>query len=181
MLTANSNLVPTIVLLGSFLVPVTFVVWAYEHGRSAQVTVPLLFTAFVVGGVLGVLGAALLEAYLLHPSVWLYAGVGLIEEAVKLAALVFVARRLHPRTMRDGLVLGATVGFGFAAFESAGYAFNARSATACGRRSSAAPRSPSPATAGASPAASSPPTSESPSSMPCGTRCTASRSPSPSS
>ena len=51
--------------------------------------------------------------------------VGLIEEAVKLAALWLLARRLPRYTMRDGIVLGATVGFGFAAFESAGYAFNA--------------------------------------------------------
>ena len=50
---------------------------------------------------------------------------GLIEEAVKLAALWLLARRLPRYTMRDGIVLGATVGFGFAAFESAGYAFNA--------------------------------------------------------
>ncbi len=46
---------------------------------------------------------------------------GLIEEAVKLGALWLLARY----TMRDGMVLGATVGFGFAALESAGYAFNA--------------------------------------------------------
>ncbi|WP_067450817.1 PrsW family intramembrane metalloprotease [Actinomadura macra] len=123
--TANSNLLPTIVLLGSFLVPVTFVVWAYEHGTSGAITVPLLFRGFVVGGVLGVLGASVLERYLLHPSLWMYFGVGLIEEAVKMAALVFVARQMRVRTMRDGLVLGATVGFGFAAFESSGYAFNA--------------------------------------------------------
>ncbi|MGK5555542.1 PrsW family intramembrane metalloprotease [Actinomadura kijaniata] len=124
-ITANANLLPTIVLLGSFVVPVAFVVWAYEHGTSGEVTVPLLFSAFVVGGVLGVLGASLLETYLLHPSLWMYLGVGLIEEAVKLAALWFIARRLPIYTPRDGLVLGATVGFGFAAFESAGYAFNA--------------------------------------------------------
>lgn len=123
--TENSNLVPTVVLLGSFLVPVTFVVWAYGRGRSDEVTVELLFTAFVVGGVLGVLGASILESWLLKPSLWTYVGVGLIEEGVKLGALVFVARKLRRRTTKDGLVLGATVGFGFAAFESAGYAFNA--------------------------------------------------------
>ncbi|MFD1934791.1 MULTISPECIES: PrsW family intramembrane metalloprotease [Nonomuraea] len=123
--TSNSNLVPTLVLLGSFLVPVTFVVWAYERGRSAEVTVELLFTAFVVGGVLGVLGASLLESWLLRPSLAVYLGVGLIEEGVKLIALMVVTRKMARRTMRDGLVLGATVGFGFSAFESAGYAFNA--------------------------------------------------------
>ncbi|GAA0934575.1 hypothetical protein [Nonomuraea longicatena] len=90
LLTANSNLVPTVVLLGSLLVPVTFVVWAYGRGRSAEVTVELLFKAFVIGGVLGVLGASILESYL-HPSLLMYVGVGLIEEGVKLAARVLLA------------------------------------------------------------------------------------------
>nr|BFE70009.1 hypothetical protein GCM10020092_033100 [Actinoplanes digitatis] len=30
-LTGNLNLIPTLVLLGSFLVPVTFVAWAFER------------------------------------------------------------------------------------------------------------------------------------------------------
>ena len=123
--TSNANLVPTIILLGSFLVPVAFVTYAF--GRADQVvTAQRIFTAFVYGGVLGVLGASVLEAaFLRQPSGLAYVGVGLIEEAVKLAALWLVARRLPRYTMRDGIVLGATVGLGFAAFESAGYAFNA--------------------------------------------------------
>ncbi|MEV4889589.1 PrsW family glutamic-type intramembrane protease [Nonomuraea sp. NPDC055795] len=122
--TENSNLLPTVVLLGSFLVPVTFVVWAYTRERSSEVTVELLFKAFVIGGVLGVLGASILESYL-QPSLVMYAGVGLIEEGVKLAALMLLTRGLRRHDVWDGVVLGATVGFGFAAFESAGYAFNA--------------------------------------------------------
>jgi protease PrsW len=123
--TSNANLVPTIILLGSFLVPVAFVTYAFGHADQV-VTAQRIFTAFVYGGVLGVLGASVLEAaFLRQPSGPAYAGVGLIEEAVKLAALWLVARRLPRYTMRDGIVLGATVGLGFAAFESAGYAFNA--------------------------------------------------------
>lgn len=123
--TGNANLVPTIILLGSFLVPVTFVSYAFCHADQV-VTAQRIFTAFVYGGVLGVLGASILEAaFLRQPSGSTYFGVGLIEEAVKLAALWLVARRLPRYTMRDGIVLGAAVGFGFAAFESAGYAFNA--------------------------------------------------------
>jgi RsiW-degrading membrane proteinase PrsW (M82 family) len=123
--TQNVNLVPTIILLGSFLVPVTFV--AYAFGRAGQIiTAQRILTAFVYGGVLGVLGASLLEAeFLKSTSVGTYLYVGLIEEAVKLAALWLLARRLPRYTMRDGIVLGAAVGFGFAALESAGYAFNA--------------------------------------------------------
>ncbi|MEU0797344.1 PrsW family glutamic-type intramembrane protease [Amycolatopsis sp. NPDC005961] len=120
--TGNPNLLPTLVLLGSFLVPVTFVAWAFERRDSGEITAELVFRNFLVGGVLGVLGASVLEAYLLYPSVWLYVWVGLIEEAVKLVALALLTRGLAVKSMRDGLILGATVGFGFAAFESAGYA-----------------------------------------------------------
>ncbi|HEY0533141.1 MAG TPA: PrsW family glutamic-type intramembrane protease [Actinoplanes sp.] len=123
--TGNPNLIPTLVLLGSFLVPVTFVVWAFGRRHSGEVTAELLFTTFVTGGVLGVLSASLLEAYLLHPSPGLFFGVGLIEEAAKLLVLAFLTRRLQHKYAIDGLILGASVGFGFAAFESAGYAFTA--------------------------------------------------------
>ncbi|GHF06150.1 hypothetical protein GCM10010359_03990 [Streptomyces morookaense] len=123
--TQNTNLLPMLILLGSFLVPGCFALWAYErHGRALGID--LLLGCFFVGGVLGVLGASVLEYYLLHPSVRLFLGVGLIEEAVKAWALILLVRRhREARGLRAGLVLGAAVGFGFAALESAGYAFNA--------------------------------------------------------
>jgi RsiW-degrading membrane proteinase PrsW (M82 family) len=123
--TGNANLIPTVVLLGSFLVPVTFVAWAFERRETGEITAGLIFSTFVTGGVLGVLGASVLESFLLHPSPWLFFGVGLVEEAVKLGALMALSRHLRTRTLRDGMILGAAVGFGFSAFESAGYAFTA--------------------------------------------------------
>ncbi|MEZ0065838.1 RsiW-degrading membrane proteinase PrsW (M82 family) [Streptacidiphilus sp. MAP12-20] len=122
--TNNSNLVPTIVLLGSFLVPGSFVVWAYER-YGQDLGTDRIVACFAVGGIIGVLGASLLEYFLLDSSIWIYVGVGLIEEAVKAWALILLTRRIPGSGVRHGLVLGATVGFGFAAFESAGYAFNA--------------------------------------------------------
>jgi RsiW-degrading membrane proteinase PrsW (M82 family) len=124
-LTDNINLVPTLVLLGSFVVPVTFVAWAFEHRDSGELTAGLVLSTFVTGGVLGVLSASLLESYLLHPSPVLFLGVGLIEEASKLIALMVLTRPLRTKSLRDGMILGGAVGLGFAAFESAGYAFTA--------------------------------------------------------
>lgn len=124
-LTANATLVPTLVLLGSFLVPVAFVAWAFERRTTGEITAALVFQTFVVGGVLGVLAASLLESYLLHPSAMLFLGVGLIEEAVKLAALAVLTRGLKAKTSQDGMILGACVGLGFSAFESTGYALMA--------------------------------------------------------
>ena len=101
--TDNVNLVPTIILLGSFLVPVTFVVYAFQHYADEVVTAQRIFTAFVYGGALGVLGASVLEAAFCgsRPG-WPMSGWGLIEEAVKLAALWLLAWRLPRYTMRDG-------------------------------------------------------------------------------
>ena len=61
LMTGNVALVPTLVLLGSFLVPVTFVTWAFERWRDEDVTTEIVVSAFVVGGLLGVLGASVLE------------------------------------------------------------------------------------------------------------------------
>jgi RsiW-degrading membrane proteinase PrsW (M82 family) len=123
--TQNTNLIPAVILIGSFLVPVTFASYALTRA-DAILTTQRIFVAFVCGGLLGVLGASVLEAAFIRGSAgWTWLWVGAIEEAVKLAALWLMARRLPRRTVRDGIVLGAAVGLGFAAFESAGYAFDA--------------------------------------------------------
>ena len=122
-ITLNTNLIPTLILLGSFLVPFCVVLFVVER-VSGTVSILQTILLFFVGGVCGVLGASLLEADL-HPSFLLYAAVGLIEELVKAIILVVATRATLPKTRMQGALLGATVGAGFAAFESAGYAFNA--------------------------------------------------------
>src|SRR3954447_18032898 len=121
--TRNSNLVPTIILLGSFLVPLTVMLFAAER-VPGNVTATGLMLAFFVGGIFGVLGASLLESRL-HSQLQGLIAVGFIEEFVKAVILVVVGWRVRPKTGYQGALLGATVGAGFAAFESAGYAFNA--------------------------------------------------------
>lgn len=120
--TGNVNMIPTVVLLGSFLVPVTAIVWYLDHYESLQITPRVIFSTFIVGGVLGVLAASIFESYLGRESVLFYLGVGLLEELAKFLALLFIAQRLSYYTMREGIVLGAAVGFGFGALESSGYA-----------------------------------------------------------
>jgi protease PrsW len=133
--TGNFNLVPTVVLLGSFLVPVAAVLWYLDHYDSEVATGRVVFNAFLVGGVLGILAASLLEGWFLAGGIVAFLGVGLIEEGAKLLALVLVARRIPKVAVRDGVVLGAAVGFGFAALESSGYALTALFANASGHLS----------------------------------------------
>lgn len=121
-LTSNPNMLPLIVLLGSFLVPATAVIWYLDHYESPILSPRLVVDAFLVGGILGVLAASILEGWLLSDGILIYLGVGLIEEFSKLLGLLFISRRLRQFDSRDGIVLGAAVGFGFAALESSGYA-----------------------------------------------------------
>ncbi len=120
--THNVILLPTIVLLGSFLVPITAVVWYLDHDPSPELSPRRIVTAFLIGGVMGVLGASLLEYWLVRVGLIGAFEVGLIEEFVKGAFIVVVALGIGRFHIRDGMVLGATVGFGFAALESSGYA-----------------------------------------------------------
>jgi protease PrsW len=121
--TNNLILLPTIVLLGSFLVPVTGVVWYLDHDPSAALSPRRIVSAFILAGVLGALAASTLEYWLVFgPGLFGNLKVGLIEEFVKGALIVVFALGIRSYTTRDGMVLGATVGFGFAALESSGYA-----------------------------------------------------------
>ena len=121
--TLNSNLIPTLILLGSFLVPFCVMLFVLER-IAGNISTLQVIIAFFIGGITGVLGASLLEAGL-APSLFSYLGVGFIEEFVKGLLLIIIGWRVMPKTASQGALLGATVGAGFAAFESAGYAFNA--------------------------------------------------------
>ncbi|MFC6008108.1 PrsW family intramembrane metalloprotease [Angustibacter luteus] len=123
--TADDILVPTLILMGSFLVPITMVVFALTREGEDQLSEDWLMLSFILGGSVGVVFAALVETYLLPTAEGTFIMVGLIEETTKALLVIFVARKVTTRRPRDGMVFGATVGAGFAAFESAGYALSA--------------------------------------------------------
>jgi RsiW-degrading membrane proteinase PrsW (M82 family) len=121
--TQNIILLPTIVLLGSFLVPVTAIVWYLDHDTSPSLSPRRIVSAFIIAGVLGLIVASLLEFWLVYgPGTIGMLKVGFIEEFVKGAAIILLALGLRSYATRDGMLLGGTIGFGFAALETSGYA-----------------------------------------------------------
>jgi RsiW-degrading membrane proteinase PrsW (M82 family) len=121
-ITGNPNYFPTVILLGAFVVPVSFVVYFYEHVRHREISIPLLTTCFLVGGVLGLIAAGILEyGTLLGLGILGLFGVGLIEESVKLIfpSVMYIGWRY--RHEADGLLFGIAAGMGFAALETMGY------------------------------------------------------------
>lgn len=123
-LTQNPNLFPTVVMIGSFLVPVTYVTFFYERRHLSNLSISTTIMGFVYGGILGVLAASLLDPiFIRNLTITSTIAIGVIEEFVKIIGVLIIARRFRHDQEMDGLILGAAAGMGFAALESMGYAF----------------------------------------------------------
>jgi RsiW-degrading membrane proteinase PrsW (M82 family) len=126
LLTNNPILFPTVVMVGSFMIPVTYVAFFYDRRRLSRLTVPSIAQGFIYGGLIGVLAASILEPLFIQKLDFVTAfGVGLIEEFAKVIGILIIARRMGHDSEMDGLLLGVAAGMGFAALESNGYAFTA--------------------------------------------------------
>jgi protease PrsW len=124
--TQSLNYIPSVLLLGAFLIPVTFVTYLYERLPKWEVTLPPLAICFLWGGALGTVVAGSLEYDLLRGlGVLALLGVGLIEESAKLIfPLIFYFLGRY-RSEGAGIVLGVSTAMGFAALETMGYGFMA--------------------------------------------------------
>jgi protease PrsW len=121
-LTQDLNFLPAMILLGALVVPVTLVVYFYDHVRDRDISIAWLTGSFIIGGAIGIVVAGLLEFSTLKslnaPGLIF---VGLAEESAKLIwpLVMFIMWRF--RHEADGLLFGVAVGMGFAALETMGY------------------------------------------------------------
>jgi len=126
MLTGNPNLFPSLVMVGSFSVPVAYVAFLYERKNFSRLKMPVVSLAFLYGGLVGIIATSFIgPLFTIQFDLGGVLAVGLIEEFAKILGVLVIARRRQHVSEMDGLVLGAAVGMGFAALESTGYAFTA--------------------------------------------------------
>jgi RsiW-degrading membrane proteinase PrsW (M82 family) len=125
--TQNPNFFPSLILLGSIVVPAAVLSFAATGGRRAiKVDAGMIAFTAVAGGILGSVAAGTLEYDTLRalgavPMIM----VGVIEEASKIlvpAAVFVINRRLR---WPAAVVLGIASGAGFATLETMGYGFTA--------------------------------------------------------
>jgi RsiW-degrading membrane proteinase PrsW (M82 family) len=121
--TGNPLFFPTVILLGAFIVPVTFIAYFYEYVRDRDIPQSILTACFIVGGIVGVILAGLIEFRTLRSlGIVSLFGIGLIEESVKLVFPIIMFVMWKYRHEADGLLFGVSAGMGFAALETMGYA-----------------------------------------------------------
>lgn len=116
----NPNLVPGLMFVGNFAIPFCVAVFFYELNVRREVPFLEVMRAMFYGGLMSLIFALGLVAVSPHLLAWI---AGPIEEPAKLMAAILIAGSRRNGRILTGLLLGAGVGAGFAAFESSGYTF----------------------------------------------------------
>ena len=121
----NTNLLPGLMIIGSFAIPFSILMLFFEVNVLRNISLYQVIKVVLGGGVLSLILTMFLYQFFgkLGSSFGAVAA-GIIEEIGKAAALLLVINKLKYRWTLNGLLLGAAIGTGFAAFESSGYAFN---------------------------------------------------------
>jgi RsiW-degrading membrane proteinase PrsW (M82 family) len=120
--TNNTNCVPGIMFLGAFAVPLATLTLLFELNTPRNVSLHVVVKLFLFGAIAS-LGVALL-GYALPIFDISDMEAGIVEEVAKLLTVVVVMRSARYPYILNGILFGATVGAGFACFETAGYALN---------------------------------------------------------
>ena len=123
---SNPNYVPAIIFSGSFAIPLTTLVLFFELNIRRNVPFWSVIRVLLAGSLLSFFFTQILGSntdFLLSPLG--ASSAALLEEPAKLIALIILTRGKRKYSyILNGLLLGAAVGCGFGAFESAGYALN---------------------------------------------------------
>jgi RsiW-degrading membrane proteinase PrsW (M82 family) len=119
----NNKAVPAAMIMGSLAVPLATLLLFFELNAPRNVSFYKIIVLVAMGGVLSILVAVIgFDVPVLGQLGPLSPGI--IEEVAKLATVVVVVRQARRyKYVLNGMLFGAAVGAGFAAFESAGFAF----------------------------------------------------------
>ena len=128
----GGNLLPGLIVVGSFAVPLSVLVFFFEVNSPRNVSLYLVIHCLLIGGLISLALTLLFEQTVGRVDQSLFrtfvdpALIGIAEEIGKLLAVFVITYRLpavrYPWIL-NGMLFGAAVGAGFACFESAGYAF----------------------------------------------------------
>ena len=124
----NINVIPGIMIIGSFAVPFTTLVLFLEVNVFRNISFYTTIRTFFIGGCLSLFATltlySVIEWDITDFSFMSAATISIVEESGK-AMVIYSLLKHTPQNkyILNALLIGASVGAGFAAFESSGYAF----------------------------------------------------------
>jgi RsiW-degrading membrane proteinase PrsW (M82 family) len=119
----NVNCIPGLILVGSFGIPLATLIFFVEMNVARNMSLYQVFKLVNAGGLGAIIITLFLGTMFKAHTIWGWAlCTGFMEEAAKLLTVIILMRNKRFAWSLNGLLMGAAVGAGFAAFESAGYA-----------------------------------------------------------
>jgi RsiW-degrading membrane proteinase PrsW (M82 family) len=114
--TGNLPLVPALLIMGAFAVPLATLMLIFEMNTPRNVSVVVIGKLFVMGGL-----AALCAVSFEYMTTIAGKLPGVVEETAKFAMVLIVIRGTRYKYELNGILFGAAVGAGFASFETTFY------------------------------------------------------------
>src|SRR5208283_1336535 len=120
--TQNVPLLPAIMIMGAFGVPLATLVLLFEMNTPRNVSIVVVGKLLVIGGLAGLCVVSF--EYMKMPGSAITQKIpGIVEETAKLAMVLLVMRTVRYKYILNGILFGAAVGAGFGAFETTFYGF----------------------------------------------------------
>lgn len=116
----NINFLPGLIFLGAVMVPATCLVFFWEMNAPQNISLYSVVKMFLIGGVLSLLVTSVFYQ-IAGTSISSTIVVGIVEEVGKFVAVFWFLRSKKYKYILNGMLIGAAVGAGFGAFETAGY------------------------------------------------------------
>lgn len=120
----NINALPGLIVVGSFAVPLSTMILFMEVNAWRDVSFYEVIKIFLVGGCASLVATLFLFSFFSVEQLNFVGALmtGIVEEVGKALIVYLFLKRLNKVNILSGMLIGACVGAGFAAFESAGYA-----------------------------------------------------------
>jgi RsiW-degrading membrane proteinase PrsW (M82 family) len=128
----NEYAIPGVIMTGAFTVPLSALVFFFEMNAYRNISFYEVLKVFFLGGALSIFITVFLYQFVSFSAQNQSYGVmtwsdtisiGLVEELGKLLIVIYFVRRKKYQYILNGILIGAAVGSGFAAFETAGYIY----------------------------------------------------------
>lgn len=121
----NTNAVPGLIFIGALAVPFTTMIFFFEVNVPRNISIFETIRIFFIGGTLSMLSCLVLFTLMPSGAYGYVAAIitGIVEEIAKLVVVAYFCKKPSVKYILTGALIGSAVGAGFAAFETAGYAF----------------------------------------------------------
>jgi RsiW-degrading membrane proteinase PrsW (M82 family) len=115
----NAIFLPGLILFGSIITPISLLIFFWEVNILQNISMYKLALMLVKGSIVALLCTVVMYALLDGENSPLL--IGFVEETAKIITLLLLVDHKNYKFIINGMLIGAAIGTGFAAFESSGY------------------------------------------------------------